>query len=136
MIIVHKRASEKLARRFKPEQPKLAMGRGRRRVSGTTCLVLPSFLEEVLESLAGIHRPRGLRGRCFLFNPYPHRKKCAVVAFVLARNSFRNGLAAFETAGGVKVRALTARVQGGGAFGALTGRFYSGCEKRATLGAS
>jgi len=92
-----------------------------------------SFLEKIFEGLPRVLRARRLRGGGFLLHSYPHGVERTVVAFVLARNSLRDGLAAFETAGRIKVRALAAGMNRRPALGALAGGFNSCGQKRATL---
>jgi hypothetical protein len=86
--------------------------------------------------LAGVHGTRRLGGRGFLLHSHSQGIKRTVVAFVLAGNTLRNGLAAFEAAGGVEVCALAARVERNAALGTLACGLNSSRQKRATLGAA
>jgi hypothetical protein len=105
------------------------------------------FLEKIFKCLAGIEWPRrsfrgsrrmgrGRRWRRILLDGGTKFIEGAIVSLVFSGNSFRHGLHALETRGGIEIGALFARVQFKRAFRALPFRVKARLQHRATIGAA
>jgi len=81
------------------------------------------FLEKILERLTRVFRARRTGGRRFLLHSHAHGIEGATVALIFTSNPLRDGLAAFEPAGGVEICALPARMQLETALWAAAGWF-------------
>jgi hypothetical protein len=92
-----------------------------------------SFLEQIVEGLPCVGGPQRLGRRSFLFHHDANGVEGAIVALVLAGNSFGDGLRTFKTARGIEVRTLLAGMEFESALGTLANRFTERFKQRSTL---
>jgi len=68
------------------------------------------FLEQIFKGLASIDGASRARSRSLFLYAHAHGVESTLVALILAGDSLRDRLAAFETAGSIEVRTLAAGV--------------------------
>src|SRR5581483_7921892 len=93
------------------------------------------LLKEVFEGTPGVFRAYAAAGG-FPFHRHFQCEKRAVVGGILASDAGGNGLAAFESRGGIEVRALLAGVQCRAALGTASRGIRHGGQYGAALGAA
>jgi hypothetical protein len=95
-----------------------------------------SLLKQIVEGLPCVGRPQRLGCRGLFFDHHADGVEAAVVALVLARNPFGNGLGTFKTARGVEISTLLAGMEFEAALGTLAHWFAERFQKRSALRAT